>query len=289
MNYLDQVEIGIDYIEANLDFDIDLGEVAEVARISQWHFQRIFKALTNETLKTYIRSRRLARALDKLLHTDARIIDIAFTAGFESQESFTRAFKKAFGMTPNHYRKLGDKNLFLQKVKFDVTYLRHINERVSLTPEIVAQPAMRFVGLKTNFYSVDSEKNNIGEKLPPLWDEFIQHVDAVPHAVTGTNYGIVQQQPGLGDLLIYYAAIEVTEIDVLSEGMEQIEIPAATYARFTHLGDPALIDNTVNYIYSSWLLQSGMRHTYGVDLEIYNSDYLPDSEQSIMHYAIPVR
>ena len=115
MNYLNQVQIGIDYIEANLDFEIDLQKVAQAAAISQWHFQHIFKALTNETLKTYIRSRRMANSLDKLLKTDQRIIDIAFCAGFESQESFTRAFKKAFGMTPNGYRKLGDKNLFLQK------------------------------------------------------------------------------------------------------------------------------------------------------------------------------
>ena len=93
MNYLKQVQKGIDYIKANLDFDLALAQVAQEAGISQWHFQRIFKALTNETLKTYIRSRRLANALDKLHLTQNKIIDIALCAGYESQESFTRAFK----------------------------------------------------------------------------------------------------------------------------------------------------------------------------------------------------
>lgn len=54
MNYLKQVQKGIDYIEANLDQIITAHQVAAEAGISQWHFQRIFKALTNETLKTYL-------------------------------------------------------------------------------------------------------------------------------------------------------------------------------------------------------------------------------------------
>ncbi|MFV2058554.1 MAG: helix-turn-helix domain-containing protein, partial [Thiohalomonadales bacterium] len=96
MNYLTRVQKGIEFIESNLDYDISLQEVSQKAGISQWHFQRIFRALTNETLKTYIRSRRLSKALEKLLITNQKIIEIAVTAGFESQESFTRAFKKAF-------------------------------------------------------------------------------------------------------------------------------------------------------------------------------------------------
>ena len=66
MDYLTRLQHGIDYIEQHLDEDIALAEVARVAAISQWHFQRIFKALTKETLKTYIRSRRMSNTLDKL-------------------------------------------------------------------------------------------------------------------------------------------------------------------------------------------------------------------------------
>jgi len=137
MNYLKQVQAGIDFIENNLDYDFSLKEVAQKSNISQWHYQRIFRALTNETLKTYIRSRRLANALEKLLVSDNKIIDIAITAGFKSQESFTRAFKQAFEMTPNQARKVGKKNLFLKKIKFDAEYLKHIDSNISLKPEIV--------------------------------------------------------------------------------------------------------------------------------------------------------
>jgi AraC family transcriptional regulator len=113
--YLERIQCGVDYIETRLDEDVALSDVAEEAGISQWHFQRIFRALTGETLKTYIRSRRLAVSLERLLDTNLRVLDIAIMAGFESQEAFARAFKKAFGLTPQKYRALRDKRLFLKK------------------------------------------------------------------------------------------------------------------------------------------------------------------------------
>ena len=288
MNYLQQVQRGIDYIEANLDFDIALARVAAAAGISQWHFQRIFKALTNETLKTYIRSRRLANSMEKLLDKNARIIEIAVSAGFETQESYSRAFKQAFDMTPNTYRKLANKNLFLKKAQFDSEYLKHINRNISLEPEIYQQKKMLLVGMKTCFYGVDSEKNNIAEKLPPLWADFLGRLPEIQHAVPGTCYGVVKQSIENGEQLEYYAAIEVSKLDELPEDMASAEIPGSTYAKFTHTGKVLNINNTVNYIYSSWLLQSGMRHTYAVDLEFYGAEYHPVSDKSVMHYAIPV-
>ena len=288
MNYLQNVQAGIDYIENNLDAEISAANVAKVAGISQWHFQRIFKALTNETLKTYIRSRRFANALEKLLLTNDRILEIALEAGFESQESFTRAFKQAFNITPNQYRKAGEHNLFLKKVQFDTEYLKHINQNISLEPEIYTQRKLRLVGLNTRFYSVDSEKNNIAEKLPPLWQTFLSRKNEIAHIIPNTGYGVVQQTKEHTDQLDYYAAFEVETIATIPKGMVSIEIPESTYAKFTHIGPVKNINNTVNYIYSSWLLRSGMKHTYAADLEFYGAEYHPVSDESVIHYAIPV-
>lgn len=91
--YLERIQHGVDYIETRLEEDVSLADVAKAAGVSQWHFQRIFKALTGETLKTYIRSRRFAASLARLLDTNLRVLDIALLAGFESQEAFARAFK----------------------------------------------------------------------------------------------------------------------------------------------------------------------------------------------------
>lgn len=289
MNYLGQVQKGIDFIEANLDFNLSLQEIAEEACISQWHFQRIFKALTNETLKAYIRSRRLANALEKLFTTEQKIIEIAVTAGFESQESFTRAFKKVFNMTPNEARKIGNKNKFLKKIEFNSDYLKHINSNVSLEPEIKIKKQMLLVGMKTQFYSIDSEKNNIANKLPSLWSEFLPRMNEVNNSIGGVAYGVIQQTKSKTDLLEYYAVCEVSQIKNLPKDMVSIEIPKSLYAIFTHKGDVKNINNTVNYIYSSWLMQSGKNHTYGADLEVYGGEYIPDSDDSIVHYAIPIK
>jgi AraC family transcriptional regulator len=70
--------------------------------------------------------------------------------------------------------------------------------------------------------------------------------------------------------------------------MVTISLPETRYARFTHRGKVGQVDLTVSYIYSSWLLRSGMRHTYGADLEFYGPRYHPESDQSEIDYAIPI-
>ena len=289
MSYLAEVQRGVDYIEARLEDNIALADVAKAAGISQWHFQRIFKALTNETLKSYIRSRRMARALDRLLTTDDRIIDIAIAAGFESQQSFTRAFGTTFDITPSAYRQLGNKSLFLKKVQFDETYLRHVSTNVTSEPEIYHQPSTQFAGLPTVFFSVDSEKNNISEQLPPLWEAFVPRMGEIDHSVDAAlAYGLIYQTRDSGEELRYLAGLEVSSLNGLADDMTSVHIPDSTYARFVHRGRPDTLDLTVNYIYSTWLSQSGMRHTYGPDIEMYDDNFIPDSDDSLITYAIPV-
>ena len=286
-SYLSRIQKGIDFIERHLHEEIQPHEVARAAEMSQWHFQRIFKALTNETLKYYIRSRRLSLAMNKLLGGEQRIIDIALESGFESQEAFTRAFKKMFDITPNEFRKLGEKNRFLHKAKFDTLYMQHIHEHILLQPKIVTQPSRTFVGVQTDFYGVDSEKNNFADKLPALWDNFLPRMNQIQARSDNHSCGIIQTHTDT-DLLTYYAACEVASSATMPEGMESLTVPAATYAVFTHKGLITRFNNTVNYIYSSWLLQSGYRHTYGPDIEIYGEAFIPDSENSVVYYAIPV-
>lgn len=288
MDYLHHVRRGIDYIEARLDSEIDLADVARHAGISQWHFQRIFKALTNETLKTYVRSRRFANALDKLAHTDERILEIALASGFESQEAFTRAFKKAFGVAPASYRKTHQQVPFLRKVRFDEQYLLHLHGGVSLEPEFHVYPARTMVGVRTRGFGVDSEKNNLAPKLHALWGGFLRRMGEIGGAIPGTAYGVIQSATERGEELEYFAAVEVGEAHLLPEGMVRCELPATRYATFTHRGDLRRLDQTVNYVYSSWLARSGLRHTYAADLEIYGPGYREDSEESVVHYAIPV-
>lgn len=289
MNYIDGIQRGIDYIETNLHHDIDIAQVADAANMSRWHFQRIFKAITGDTVKSYIRTRRFSEALESLLATDRAIIDIAVAAGFESQESFTRAFKQYFSLTPGQFRAIGESRKFMRRARIQEQYLQHINTGVSREPDIRHFEACTYVGLRTSYYGADSEKNNFADKLQNLWDVFIPRMDEIPHAVPDIGFGLIEQTGNSAELLNYYSVMQVTgTADVLPRDMLSLTVSAGRYAVFTHDGDPLLLDDTVNYIYGTWLPQSGFEHSGAEDIEIYGEAYIPDSTDSIIHYALPL-
>lgn len=289
MDYVEEIQRGIDYIEQRLDEPIDLPSVSRAAGISHAHFQRIFKVVTGETLKAYVRSRRLAGALELLSGTEMRILDVAIASGFESQESFARAFKRLFGLTPTEYRAIGARNLFPRKLRFDEAYLTHLDGSMSLEPTIEERPAMAVVGLRTSFSGPGAEKNTIGADLSGLWADFLQLVPRVPQIVPVPLFGVVTPAAEDEEELIYLAAGEVgAECSNLPPPLVTTAVPGGHYAVFEHRGPAHLVDKTVDYIYGTWLMRSGHRHTRGPDLEIYGDDWQPENDNSIMHYAIPV-
>jgi AraC family transcriptional regulator len=92
------------YIQAHLDEDLSLDALSEQASLSPAHFQRTFRALVGETPKSYVSRLRLERAAFRLLIHDATLLDIALDCGFQNHETFTRAFRRRFGMPPARYR-----------------------------------------------------------------------------------------------------------------------------------------------------------------------------------------
>lgn len=105
MEYTKEIKKAMNYIENNLNEGIRLEEAAAFAGFSKYHFQRVFKRETGLNLYEYIQKRRLAEASSLFLNSNIRILDIAVYLCFESQEVFTRAFKKVYGLPPGQYRK----------------------------------------------------------------------------------------------------------------------------------------------------------------------------------------
>ncbi|TRZ43188.1 AraC family transcriptional regulator [Robertkochia solimangrovi] len=94
------------YIEANLNGDLSLITLSEIAHFSPYHFHRIFKTITGETLNTYVVRKRLEKAAAKLIRPEnTSISDIALNCGFNDHAVFGRAFKKRFGMSPTQFSK----------------------------------------------------------------------------------------------------------------------------------------------------------------------------------------
>ncbi|MCT6924815.1 AraC family transcriptional regulator [Metasolibacillus sp.] len=96
----------INYIEEHLHEPLEIERIAKHAGFSKFHLHRVFKKYVGMSIAEYIRMRRLASASAMLLYTKEKIIDIAFHNYFESQEAFTRAFKKYYHLPPGQYRKL---------------------------------------------------------------------------------------------------------------------------------------------------------------------------------------
>jgi AraC-like DNA-binding protein len=95
----------IDFIEEHLTEDLDLDKIADSAFYSKYHLHRMFADIVGCTVHQYIQRRRLTEAARQLVYTDKSIIDIASIAGYETQQSFTLAFKKLYEESPQVYRK----------------------------------------------------------------------------------------------------------------------------------------------------------------------------------------
>lgn len=102
----------LSYIEDNLDKELSLDKIAQEFNYSKFYIARTFKDNTGITLYKYIQGRRLDEAARKLVKTEQPIVDIAFEAGYASQQAFTQAFRLIYICTPQEYRRAG---VFLPK------------------------------------------------------------------------------------------------------------------------------------------------------------------------------
>src|SRR5262245_40475030 len=92
------------FIEDHLDEELTLDRLARIAHFSRYHFHRIFKALVGEPVNEHVRRLRLEAAAVVLKTTDRGVLEIALAAGYDTHESFTRAFRQMFGVSPSQFR-----------------------------------------------------------------------------------------------------------------------------------------------------------------------------------------
>lgn len=105
MHAWEQIQQTIEFIEDHMNEEINIDNLAKLASLSPFYYQRLFSRLVKKPVAEYIKLRRMAKATEILLQKDKRILDIALDLGFSSHEHFTRTFKDTFGLTPDDYRK----------------------------------------------------------------------------------------------------------------------------------------------------------------------------------------
>lgn len=105
MNSWIAIQDTITYIEQHYEEKIEVEQLAQLAHLSKYYYQRLFYRLTGKTVIEYVRLRRLAHGAEKLKKKKDKIVEIAFACGFSSHSNFSRAFKETYGLTPEEYRK----------------------------------------------------------------------------------------------------------------------------------------------------------------------------------------
>jgi AraC family transcriptional regulator len=291
MNYLEQLEKTVIFIENNLSEDIKVEEIAGVAGYSYYHFHRVFEAVLGETVGNYIRSRRLNRAANDLLYTDRRILDIAITYQFNSQEAFHRAFKKTFHVSPGTYRKNRIDTFIGKKNELTLMNLRHLSKGLTIQPSIRQIEEVRLIGLR---YKTTLHKN----RTPDMWKVFNLRVHEITNRIgVVKGYGICEVDPGynlnefnINSEFSHFIGTEVSSFNELPQGMETKTLVGGKYAVFTHKGKMNNLKMTYDYIWGTWALCSGFEIDVRDDFDYYDERFLGhDNELSEFDICIPVK
>lgn len=262
------------HIQRHLDEPLELNELAAIAYFSPFHFHRIFRGLVGESVMEHIRRLRLERAVLRLRDTARSILDIALEAGYETHESFTRAFRSQFGLTPSSARE----GISLTKMEDPLSGV-HYQPR----GEIPKFKPLTQGGAEMEMKIV---------KRQPTRVAFVRHIG--PYAECGEAWGKLCAWAGRRGLLgpdttvigISYDDPEVTppekiRYDACVTVGEEVEpegeigvqtLKGGDYAMTVHRGPYEKLAETYGRISGEWAPQSGRVISSDPCLEVYLND-----------------
>ena len=286
MSYIPAAEKAIDFIEEHIREDICVEQVASLAGFSKFHFLRVFKALTDNTLASCIRKRRLTLAAADLLESSTPILEIALAYHYNSQEAFTRAFKNHYKMTPMAYRQNGFPFVNSEKVVLSgpIMELRQRLEEQPLVPRLVQMDAIEVVGFQV--------ENRIPGATSALWNRFDQHEHRIKNAIRPVAYYGLEKMTdsrSASPTVQYLASLAVTSPLEIPDGMVAETIPANQYAVFTIAAVPEFLQLAVRKIYGKWLPEAGLHPVGDYDFEFFDENYRHNDPVSTFEFCIPVK
>lgn len=291
MDYIKELDVALNFIEMNLESELHLDLISSQVNISPYHFHRIFKAVIHETVMEYVRSRRLSEAWSELCRTDHRIIDVALKYQFETQQSFTRAFKSFFGVTPAVARKKQSIGKTSGRPAFSVKVLEHIRDADRTEPQIVFMPTIKLIGVPKY---IDLKTNLEKSLATKAWNEVMKKVQQIEHRKQRRTYG-VQRYPDdfnpTNNVFEYIAAVQVTKFGSIPEGLIGFELPERHYVVYTFTGEVTPVTMTQLYanIYGQWIFNLPYEMYCDFDFEFYDEHFNPGQPNSYMSIYIPIK
>ncbi|MDR3644782.1 MAG: AraC family transcriptional regulator [Clostridia bacterium] len=262
----------IGYMEDHLLEPFDVDDAAREAGYSTFHFMRMFNMLTGFTVGEYVRNRRLALAGQELALSDAKVVDIALRYGYETHESFTKAFERFHGISPSAARKPGAKLKSVGRLSIQVI----LKGERAMNYKLLEKDAFTVVGRKINVSSENGENFRV---IP----EFCNNCNK-----DGTCETLVKMCDEMGVMGIcanfqksrfdYYMAAAYKG-GKIPAGMETLEIPKFTWAVFEAVGPmPDAIQDIWKRIYSEWFPAGEYEEAGGPEIEVYEKGDMSEPE-----------
>ena len=240
MKWIEGIQNAIEYIEDNLTGELKIEEIAEKAYVSAFHFQRIFNTLCGFTIGEYIRNRRLSMAAQELSKADAKVIDIAIKYGYDSPDSFARAFTKFHGISPSAAKLKGANLKSFARLKIKLI----LEGGTMLEYRIVEKAQFTVMGRVRSFDIYTS-----ADEIPKFWEEHLQSEDS---KIVCGMYGICMDSDG--KKFEYMIADNYLPWNEIPDGYETRVIPAGTWAVFSCRGAlPKSLQDVNAKIWSEWL------------------------------------
>jgi len=238
------------YVQDHLDEELSLEHLAGVACFSPFHFHRVFRGITGEPVKEYVRRLRMERAARRLKTGGDAVVDVALDAGFDSHEGFTRAFHARFGQAPSAWRE------------------GHVvrGDGPAVPACVVRLPARRAA-----FVRHVGPYGEVGE----AWVRLFAAAGRAGLFGPGMElFGIVHDDPEITDpaKLRYDAAIALGCEFTGGGEVGVVELPAREYASCRHVGPYELLGETYASLCGGWLPWSGREPGDAPSLEFYRND-----------------
>ena len=257
MNWVETLNRAIDFIEDNLLDEITLPQIANHVYSSSAHLQRGFSSLAGITMGEYIRNRRLSLAGLELTHKDIKVIDVAVKYGYETSDSFSKAFSRFHGIAPSTAR-VNSADL----KSYSRLAIKIVMEGGSVLDYRIEEREAFEVVVKTKRIEVEESNST---QIPAFWDEYFQL--GLPDPTLGIC-GEISENPksfcyGIGDFK--------KDGQVIPEGFEVLQVPTNTWAVFTSKVGVENVQAMWRRIYSEWLPQAKYEILPSNDFEYYSN------------------
>jgi len=271
-SYLETLQGIVDHVARHLDEALDLGALAGLACMSPFHFHRVFRGMVGETPVELIRRLRLERSAWQLHNTSLSVTEIAFNAGFETHEAFTRAFRGAFGEPPSGFRQRGVRRIELAAacgVHFDdrghvPKFIPRHSGGGNMDVQITTMPEQRVGAIRHlgPYNQIAEAFGRLGAIAGPAG-----LLDTPQAAMLALYHDDPEATPP--DQLRSDAAVVVPDTSSLPADLVEQRLPAGRYAKTLHVGAYEQLGDVWARFLGEWLPSSGQRIGDGPSYERY--------------------